>query len=88
MIFQIQPHEREIFRIVSETASELGFSAYVVGGFVRDRLLARPSKDIDIVCVGSGIQLAEAVAAKMRPSPRVVTYARFGTAMFRYKDIE
>ena len=88
MIFQIQPHEREIFRIISETASELGFPAYVVGGFVRDRLLARPSKDIDIVCVGSGIQLAEAVAAKMRPSPRVVTYARFGTAMFNCKGIE
>ena len=88
MIFQIQPHEREIFRIISETAAELGFPAYVVGGFVRDRLLARPSKDIDIVCVGSGIQLAEATAAKMRPSPRVVTYARFGTAMFRCRDIE
>lgn len=88
MIFQIQPHEREIFRIISETATELGYPAYVVGGYVRDRLLARPSKDMDIVCIGSGIGLAEAVAAKMRPVPRVVTYPRFGTAMIRCKDIE
>jgi putative nucleotidyltransferase with HDIG domain len=88
MIFRIEPYEREIFNIVSETAAELGFPAYVVGGYVRDRLLARPSKDMDIVCLGSGIQLAEAVAAKMRPSPKVVTYARFGVAAFRCKNYE
>ncbi len=88
MIFQIQPHERQIFLTISETAAELGFPAYVVGGYVRDRLLARPSKDMDIVCLGSGIQLAEAVAAKMHPTPKVVVYQRFGTAMFRCKDIE
>ena len=88
MIFQIQPHERQIFQTISETATELGFPAYVVGGYVRDRLLARPSKDMDIVCLGSGIQLAEAVAAKMRPTPKVVVYQRFGTAMFRCKDVE
>jgi poly(A) polymerase len=88
MIFQIQPHERQIFQTISETAEELNCAAFVVGGYVRDRLLGRPSKDMDIVCLGSGIQLAEAVAAKMRPQPRVVTYARFGTAMFRCKNIE
>ena len=88
MIFQIQSHERDVFQIISETASELGLPAYVVGGYVRDRLLGRPSKDMDIVCLGSGIALAEAVANKMRPRPRVVSYARFGTAMFRYKNIE
>ena len=47
MIFQIQPHERQIFKTISETAEELGSPAYVVGGYVRDRLLARPSKDMD-----------------------------------------
>lgn len=88
MIFQIQPHERQIFQTISETAAELGFPAYVVGGYVRDRLLARPSKDMDIVCLGSGIQLAEAVAQKMRPVPKVVVFQRFGTAMFRCKGIE
>jgi putative nucleotidyltransferase with HDIG domain len=88
MIFQIEPYERQLLHTISETATELGFPAYVVGGYVRDRLLARPCKDIDIVCIGSGIQLAEAVAAKMHPQPRVVTYARFGTAMFRCRDME
>lgn len=88
MIFQIQPHERQIFQTISETAAELGFPAYVVGGYVRDRLLARPSKDMDIVCLGSGIQLAEAVAQKMRPVPKVAVFQRFGTAMFRCKNIE
>jgi poly(A) polymerase len=88
MIFQIQPHEREIFRVITETATELGFPTYVIGGYVRDRLLGRPSKDMDIVCLGSGIQLAEAVAQKLRPQPRVVTYARFGTAMFRCRNVE
>ena len=88
MIFQIQPHERQIFKTISETATELGFPTYVIGGYVRDRMLSRPSKDMDIVCIGSGIQLAEAVAAKMHPMPKVVVFQRFGTAMFRCKDIE
>ncbi len=88
MIFQIQPHERQIFKTISETATELGFPTYVIGGYVRDRMLSRPSKDMDIVCMGSGIQLAEAVAAKMHPMPKVVVFQRFGTAMFRFKNIE
>ena len=88
MIFQVQAFEKQIFQTISETARELGSPAYVVGGYVRDRLLARPSKDMDIVCLGSGIELAEAVAAKLRPTPKVVVYARFGTAMFRCKDYE
>ncbi|MEZ5058592.1 MAG: HD domain-containing protein [Saprospiraceae bacterium] len=88
MVFNIQPEERKIFNIISETAKELGFPAYVVGGYVRDRLLGRPSKDMDIVCVGSGIELAQNVAGKMRPIPRVVYYSRFGTAMLKHEDLE
>lgn len=88
MVFNIKPYERKIFQLISETAEELGYPTYVVGGYVRDRLLARPSKDIDIVCVGNGIRLAENVASKMRPIPRVVVYKRFGTAMLKHKDIE
>jgi putative nucleotidyltransferase with HDIG domain len=88
VVFNIEPYERKIFQFISETAEELGYPAYVVGGYVRDRLLARPSKDIDIVCVGNGIRLAEHVAAKMRPIPRIVVYKRFGTAMLKHKDIE
>lgn len=88
MVFNIQQHERKIFRIIEETANELGFPTFVVGGYVRDRLLGRPSKDMDIVCVGSGIRLAQNVAANMRPIPRVSVYKRFGTAMLKFKDLE
>ncbi|MEL7122798.1 MAG: HD domain-containing protein [Bacteroidota bacterium] len=88
MIFDIQAHEREIFQLIGQTAKELGYPAYVVGGYVRDRLLARPSKDIDIVCVGSGITLAQNVAAKLRPIPRIAVYKRFGTAMIKHKKLE
>ena len=88
MIFSIQPYEREIFRIISETGAELGYPVYVVGGYVRDRLLARPSKDMDIVCIGNGIQLAQEVAGKLRPIPRIAVYQRFGTAMLRHGDLE
>lgn len=88
MVFNIQPQEREIFTIIEQTATELGYPTFVVGGYVRDRLLARPSKDMDIVCVGNGIRLAQNVATKMRPIPRVVVYKRFGTAMLKSKDLE
>jgi len=88
VIFNIQPHERHIFHIIQEASIKLGFPTYAVGGFVRDRLLGRPSKDIDIVCVGDGITLAETVAELLKPVPRVTVFRRFGTAMIRYGDIE
>lgn len=88
MVFIIQPHERKIFQIINETASELGYPTYVVGGYVRDRLLARPSKDLDIVCLGSGIKLAQAIAAKLRPIPQIAVFKRFGTAMLKTGDLE
>ena len=88
MIINIQPYEREIFTLIGQTAAQLGYQSYVIGGFVRDRLLARSSKDIDIVCVGDGISLAEQVSYKLRPIPELVVYKRFGTAMLKYKDLE
>lgn len=88
MIFSIQPHEREILQLIGQTANRLGMPAYIVGGYVRDRLLGRPSKDMDIVCVGNGIQLAEAVSGQLRPIPRVAVYKRFGTAMLKHGDME
>ena len=88
MVFDIQPHEREIFMLIEQAATSLDMPTYVVGGYVRDRLLGRPSKDMDIVCVGSGIQLAREIAARLRPIPRVVVYQRFGTAMLKHKDLE
>lgn len=88
MVFNIQPQERKIFQIISESAERLGYPAFVVGGYVRDRLLARPSKDMDIVCLGSGIQLAKAVAGRLRPIPRVTVFKRFGTAMLKHQGME
>jgi poly(A) polymerase len=88
VIFTIQPHERRIFELVAQSARELGVPAYVVGGYVRDRLLGRPSKDMDIVCVGNGIRLAEQVASKLNPRPKIAVYSRFGTAMLRTEDME
>jgi len=88
MVFDIQSHEREIFMMIEQAATSLQMPTYVVGGYVRDRLLGRPSQDMDIVCVGSGIQLAREIAARLRPIPRVVVYQRFGTAMLKHKDLE
>ncbi|MCB0653680.1 MAG: HD domain-containing protein [Saprospiraceae bacterium] len=88
MIFEIKKDEKVVFDLVSQNARELGYPAYVVGGYVRDRLLGRPSKDLDIVCVGNGIRLAQAVATCLRPVPRVTVYQRFGTAMLMYRGME
>ena len=88
MVFDIQKHERKIFRLIQQTAEEMGIPVYVVGGYVRDRLLGRSSKDIDIVCLGSGIELARRLAGKLRPIPQVAFYSRFGTAMIKHKGLE
>lgn len=88
MVFNIKPYERKIFDLIKECAIELGFPTYVVGGYVRDRLLARESKDMDIVCVGSGIELAQQLCSKLRPIPRITVFKRFGTAMIKHKDLE
>ena len=88
MVFNIKPYEREIFDLIKESAEELGYPTYVVGGYVRDRLLARESKDMDIVCVGSGIELAQQLCSKLRPIPRITVFKRFGTAMIKHKDLE
>lgn len=88
MIFNIQPHERTVFDLIAQAARQCQVEAYVVGGYVRDRLLGRPTKDIDVVCVGDGIQLAEMVANSLSPMPKVVVYRRFGTAMLRFEGLE
>ncbi|WP_346861696.1 HD domain-containing protein [uncultured Draconibacterium sp.] len=61
---------------------------YVIGGYVRDLQLKRPSKDIDIVTIGSGIDLANEVAKSLNPRPKVSIFKNFGTAMLKYKDLE
>ena len=77
-----------IFKLISEVVEQEGLSAYVIGGFVRDCLLNRRNKDIDIVVEGSGIDLAFKVAAALNPVPKVSYYKNFGTAMLRKDDVE
>ena len=72
-------------RVVAEAAAKLGFPAYLVGGYVRDLLLGKPAKDIDFVCVGSGVKLAETTAA-MLPGSKLTVYKNFGTALVRWQD--
>lgn len=76
-----------IFKTISEVATELDLNTFVIGGFVRDLLLQRPSKDIDIVVEGKGIELALATAKKLG-NPKVAVFKSFGTAAFNYKGWE
>lgn len=79
----------KIFEIVSQAAQELGIESYVIGGFVRDYLLHRDfKKDIDIVAVGSGIDLALKVAELIPYHPKVQVFKNYGTAMLRYEDTD
>ena len=74
--------ELQILKKIASAASSLGVSTYVVGGFVRDKLLNRPTKDIDVVCVGNGVLLAEKAAALFSGKPIVNVFKTYGTAQF------
>lgn len=78
----------KIFDIISQSADEKGLECYAIGGYVRDVLLHRKSKDIDVVTVGRGIELAEAVAAKLGRGAKLSVFRNFGTAQVKYKDTE
>ncbi len=82
------PLSHKIFPILSEVLTENNLQGYVIGGYVRDSLLKRQSKDIDIVVVGSGIELAKSLAKKLGKKGRITVYKNFGTAMLRYDDLE
>ena len=77
-----------IFSIISKEADELGQATFVIGGFVRDILLKRPSPDIDVVTLGSGIELAKQVARAIGPKTNVSIFKTFGTAMLKYQNLE
>ncbi len=78
----------QIFQLLSNTADELGLECYIVGGYVRDIFLGRPSKDIDAVVVGSGIEMAKAFADKLGKGAHLSIFKNFGTAQVKYKDTE
>lgn len=80
--------QHPVFSIISTIADQLNQETYVIGGYVRDLILHRPSPDIDIVTIGSGIHLAETVAKKLGPSITVSVFKTFGTAMFKYQSLE
>lgn len=81
--------QHKVFKCISECADELGLETYVIGGYVRDVILQRKEpKDIDVVCVGSGIELAKKVAQKLHGKPQVQVFKNFGTAMVLHGDLE
>jgi len=84
----IELKENIVFKTISELLKEQNLEAFVIGGFVRDMLLDRPSKDIDIVTIGSGIDLANKVALKLGKNITVSVFKNFGTAMFKYNNLE
>ncbi len=84
-----QALQHPIFQIISQSAEELQLDCFVIGGFVRDYFLERGSaKDIDIVAIGSGIELAQQVSKNLPHQPKVQVFKTYGTAMLRYDDVE
>lgn len=88
MYIQTTEQEQFVFKKIAQAAEELGTPCYVIGGFVRDKILGRGTKDADIVCVGDGIALAHRVAEKFSPKPKVSFFKTFGTAQIRLNDWE
>jgi poly(A) polymerase len=80
--------KEKIFKDIQAVADRVETETYVIGGYVRDLYLERPSKDIDIVTIGSGIDFANEVSKNLKPRPRVNVFKNFGTAMLKYKDLE
>jgi poly(A) polymerase len=78
--------ELRIFQKIGKAAENLGAPCYLVGGFVRDKILGRPTKDADFVCVGDALQLATAASKNFVPHPKVSLFKNFGTAHFRLAD--
>ncbi|WP_318311445.1 CCA tRNA nucleotidyltransferase [Flagellimonas crocea] len=87
--FHTEAIQHPIFKLIGEASDELGVDAYVIGGFVRDYFLNRNTpKDIDIVAIGSGIELAKKVASKLKGKPEISIFKNFGTAMIKHKNFE
>lgn len=80
--------ELGIFEKIAAAAQQLDVPCYLIGGFVRDKIIGRPTKDADIVCMGDGIELAHAVAAAFHPKPTVAYFKTFGTAQIKLDDFE
>ena len=84
----LSPAERKLFEKVGQAADEMGVPCFAIGGFVRDKILDRPSKDVDFVCEGSGIELAKKVADLLGKGARVSIFKNFGTAQIKHHEYE
>ena len=78
--------ESFILKKIAAAAKEIGVDAYLIGGFVRDKIIGRPTKDADIVCLGDGIELAHQVAKRFNPKPSVAFFKTFGTAQIKMEN--
>lgn len=88
MLVAFSEKEKELFETIGHTATQLNMPAYLIGGFVRDKIIGRPTKDADIVCLGDGILLAEKVSRRFHPHPKVSFFKNFGTAHIRVGDFD
>ena len=80
--------DEDIFHLIADEADKLGLECYVVGGYVRDLFLERPSNDIDVVVVGSGIQVASALKSRLGKRAHFSVFRNFGTAQVKYRGLE
>jgi poly(A) polymerase len=88
MDIQCTDKELFVFEKIAQAAAAMNVPCYLIGGFVRDRLIGRSTKDADIVCAGDGIKLAHHVAATLQPRPSVSFFKNFGTAQIKWEDWE
>ena len=88
MYIDLTDKELIILKKIAVSAQELNVPCFLIGGFVRDKILGRSTKDIDIVCVGNGILLAEKVAEKYKPSPPISVFKNFGTAQIKIDELD
>lgn len=86
MDINCSPEELQIFEKIADAASALGYPCFLVGGFVRDKKLDRPTKDADFVCVGDALKLAEKASRSFKPHPHVSYFKNFGTAHFKLRS--
>jgi putative nucleotidyltransferase with HDIG domain len=88
MFIECSNKELFIFKKIANAAAELNTPAFIIGGFVRDKIIGRQTKDADIVCLGDGILLADKVAERFSPKPHVAFFKTFGTAQIKTDDLE
>nr|HQU56361.1 tRNA nucleotidyltransferase [Chitinophagaceae bacterium] len=86
MDIQCTKEELALIKEVAAAAKSLAVDAYLIGGFVRDKILGRNTKDMDFVCIGDGVLLAEKLAERMHPRPTIDFFKNFGTAHIRLQN--